>query len=82
VWLDAPWWKRGLQAATSLDAGLLVGTQHVLVVPQWLALPAAGVQIEDRTGKFEKMRVAWKDPALVAPGTQRILEQPAPDAAA
>ena len=74
--------KGGLQAAASLNARLLIGAQHVLVVPQGLSFPAAGVEVEHRTGQFEEVRIAWKDPVLVTPGTQRIPQQPAPDAAA
>src|SRR6266487_2973185 len=80
--LIGAWRQGGLESATGLDARLLIGTQDVLVCPEWLALPAAGVQVEHRASDFQEVRIAWEDPALVAPGTQRILQQPAPDAAA
>src|SRR5712692_593272 len=35
---------------TDLDAGLFIRAEHILVRPQWLALPPAGVQIEHGTG--------------------------------
>src|SRR5437870_10832512 len=75
-------WQRGMQSAASLDAGLFIGAEHILVRPQRLALPAAGVQLEHRASEFQKVRIAGKDPALVAPGTQSVLHQQPPDGAA
>jgi hypothetical protein len=72
----------GVPSAASLDARLLIRTEHELVRPEWLTLPTAGVQVEDWAGEFQKSRVAREDPVLIAPRTQRILHQPAPDAAA
>ena len=61
-----PGGRVGVTAAASLDAGLLVRTEHELVRPEWLALPAAGIQVEHRAGPFQKVRIAWKDPATDA----------------
>jgi hypothetical protein len=77
-----PRWQARLQSTARLNAGLLVGAEHVLVGPQRLALPAAGVQVQHRAGQLEEVRVARKDPALMAPRAQRVVHQPAPDAAA
>src|SRR5579864_4528185 len=67
---------------SDLNAGLLIGTEDVLVGPQRLALPLAGVQVEHRTGPLQKMWIARKDPTPKAPGTQGIACQPAPDGSA
>src|SRR5713101_9665396 len=75
-------WQGGVNAAASLDTGLLIGADDVLVRPQRLALPTTGVQIKDRAGAFQKVRIAGKDPALVAPGPQRVPHQQPPDGAA
>ena len=74
--------KRWVTAATDLDAGLLIRAQYVLVRPEWLALPGAGVQIEHRSSQFQKVRIARKDPALVSPGAEGIVFQQSPNAAA
>jgi len=42
--LMRPRWQRGVAAMTDLNAGLLIGAKHVLVRPEWLALPLAGVR--------------------------------------
>ena len=66
-------WERRLQSAARLNTGLLVRTEHVLVSPERLALPAAGVQVEHRAGPLEEVRIARKDPAVVSPGTQGVV---------
>src|SRR4051812_23227054 len=76
------WWQSRLESAARLDAGLFVGTEHVLVSPEWLALPATGVQVEHWSSHLQEVWVTRKDPAVVAPRSQRVLHQPAPDAAA
>ena len=58
-----------------LDAGLLVGTDDVLVGPQRFPLPAAAVQVEDEPGLPLEVRIAGEDPAPVGPGLQGILGQ-------
>ena len=65
--------SRWVTAATLLNTGLLVSAEHVLVRPEWLALPGAGVQIEHRSSQFQKVWIARKDPAPIPPGAQRIV---------
>jgi hypothetical protein len=60
-------------AAADLDARLLIGAEHVLVRPEWLALPGARVEIEHGPSQFQKVWIARKDPAPVPPGAQRIV---------
>jgi hypothetical protein len=71
-----------MTSATSLDTGFLVGAEHVLVRPERLALPAAGIQVEHWAGQFDKARIARKDPALEAPWAECVAHQQPPDAAA
>jgi hypothetical protein len=42
----------------------------------------ASVQLEHWASEFQKVWIAGKDPALVAPGAQRVLHQQPPDGAA
>src|SRR6266851_4631044 len=67
--------QRGMKSATRLDAGFLIGAEHILIRPQRLALPLAGVQLEHWASAFQEVRIAWKDPALVAPRAQRVAHQ-------
>src|SRR5262249_45590918 len=60
----------------------LVGAQHVLVVPQRLALPPAGVQVEHGHCPLEEVRIARKEPTAIAPWPQRVLGQQPPQAGA
>lgn len=74
--------QSGMDAASSLNAGLLVGGDHELIGSEGLAIPGAGIQIEDAAGLGGKLWVARKDPTAVIPGPDGILMQPAPDCAA
>jgi len=60
-----------------LDAGLLVGAEHVITRPQCCAAPAALVEIENTAGLAGKIRIAWEDPCAMPPGAQRVLAEPA-----
>src|SRR5260221_13075153 len=44
--------QRWVTAAMDRDAGLLIRAQYVLVGPEWLAPPGAGVHNEARSRKF------------------------------
>ena len=70
--------QRGMTAATSLDAGLLIGTHDAVARGKRCPLPAALVQIEHAGGFALEVRVTRKDPAAMRPGTDRILGEPAP----
>lgn len=69
-------------AGSCLDAGLLVGRDHKLIVLQCLAVPKARVEIQDAARFQGKVRVARENPSSVLPGTNGILVQPSPDRAA
>src|SRR3990172_7599100 len=62
-----------------LDGRLLVGADDVLVGPEWLALPAAAIEIEDAPGLGLELGIAREEPGAVRPGPQGVLAQPAPD---
>src|ERR1019366_624416 len=64
-----------------LNAGLLVGGQHELVITQQLPLPPPLVKIEDAPGLDGKLGIAGKDPAAMLPRPNRIRIEPAPDGA-
>ena len=67
-----------VDAATSLDAGLLVGGEDAIGRTQGLAFPLTLVQIEHAAGLVLKGRIAWEDPSAMRPRTDCILTQPAP----
>jgi hypothetical protein len=74
--------QRRMTAATHLNTRFLISAEHVLVRPERLALPRAGVQIEHWSSELQKARIARKDPAPIAPGPKRIVVEQPPDAAA
>ncbi len=76
--LARSWWLRRMRAHPRLNAGLLVGTQNVLVREQRATFPFPMVQIEDPIGLGLKVRIAGKDPRASVPGAQRIVMQPPP----
>jgi hypothetical protein len=47
-----------MASAASLNAGLLIGAEHVLIGPERLALPAAGVQIEHWASQLQKLGIS------------------------
>ena len=69
-------------APSGLDAGLLVGGEHVIARPQRGATPTALVEIENAAGLAGESRIAWEDPDAMPPGAQRILVEPAPEGGA
>ena len=67
-----------MSASACLDAGLLVGRHHELIVAQCLPIPASFVQIQDASRFDRELGIAGKDPAAMLPGSDRILVKPAP----
>src|SRR5262245_49402228 len=57
----------GMAAAAGLDAGLLVGAEHVVLGPQALAWPHARIQVQNRAGLIGTLRVPGQYTVLVAP---------------
>src|SRR5688500_2294713 len=76
--LARPRRQRGMLAPACLDAGLLVGAQHIIAPSQGKTLPAPLIEIEDATGLGGEVGIAREDPAAMAPGPQCILAEPAP----
>src|SRR5688572_9169336 len=76
--LARPRRQRGMLAPARLDAGLLVGAQHIVAPSQGNPLPAPLIEIEDAAGFGSEVWIAREDPAAMAPGPQRILAEPAP----
>ena len=75
-------WLRGqcrMQAATCLDAGLFVGRDDKFVFMQLLSLPLLLVEIQNPAGFEGKLRIAWKNPTAMLPGTNGVLMQPSPE---
>ena len=66
-------------ADAGLDARLLIGADHELVVPEPPSFPLARVQVEDARRLGSERRVAREDPAAVGPRLDRVLVEPAPD---
>src|SRR5215472_520139 len=71
-----------MTSASRLNAGLLIGGDHVVVRRQRLAFPDAFVEIQNPPRLGGKVGVAREDPAAVRPWADRIGIQPAPDRAA
>ena len=70
-----------MDAQPSLDAGLLVGGDDVLVGAKRLTLPAPFVQVQDTPGLGLELRIARKYPATMLPGADGIFMQPTPHGA-
>src|SRR5688572_1970078 len=62
-----------------LEPRHLIGREHYLARPQWLAFPAALIQFEDRGGLLQQAGIAGKEPLLKEPGPQGVLVEAAPD---
>lgn len=69
----------GVATATSLDRGLLVAGEYVLVRAQRDAVEGAGIQVHDAGGLGPELRIADENPGLVLPGLECVLAQPAAD---
>jgi hypothetical protein len=71
------WREREVDAHPGLDAGFLVGAEHVLVVAERLSFPFPLVEVQGAGGLEGEVRVAGKDPRPVLPGLQGIVSEPA-----
>jgi hypothetical protein len=71
--------QSGVLALADLDAGLLVRADYEVALGQGGAVPKALVKIENGAGLLQELRVAGKNPAPIAPRTNSILAQPAPE---
>jgi len=71
-------WQGWMLPQACLNRGFLISGQHILSRPQGSPIPNPFVEIQDGGGLFTEVRVAGKDPAAVAPWTDRVLTEPAP----
>jgi hypothetical protein len=62
----------GVAAAARLDAGLLIGGDHVLVAGERDAVPDPRVKVQDPGGLGGEVRVADEQPGPVLPGFDRV----------
>jgi len=69
----------GMLSKACLDAGLLVGGEHKLVVAQRMAFPVPGVEVQDTAGFGDELWIARENPAAMLPGANRILMEPTPN---
>ena len=74
--------QRGMDANACLNARLLVGPDDKVLVFQGFSLPMPRVQVKDRPGLCQELRVSRKDPVLVLPGLDGVLVQDPPYRAA
>lgn len=79
AWSSRPGGCARVPAGESLQLGLLIGRNHVLVRSKHGILPYAPVQIEDSGRLGIEIRIARKDPTAVVPGPYGIGRKPAPD---
>ena len=62
--------RPALGSSRSSYAGPLIGAEHLLVRPEWSALPLAAVQVERRTRPLQKVWITRRDPGSIPPGRQ------------
>jgi hypothetical protein len=70
--------QRRMFSVASLNTGLFVCADDVIICTQWSTLPDTLVKIEDGSGFYGKVRIAGKDPASMFPGAKGIAAEPAP----
>jgi hypothetical protein len=71
-----------MAAVAGWDAGLRVGTEHVVLGAKRLTLPGARRQVQTRSGLLGALRRPWKNPVLVPPRRDGVgRQQPPPGAA-
>ena len=70
--------QRGMFTTARLDAGLLVGAEHIIAWSQGFVLPPALVDIQHPTGLGGEGGITRENPATMAPRPQRILAEPTP----
>ena len=68
----------GRQATASLNAGFLIGTDHVVAGAKGFALPCVMIKIKDTTGFCFEILIPGPNPTAVTPWADRIGAEPAP----
>ena len=71
----------GMDASAGLNAGLLIGRDHELILLQGLALPDPLVEVQQASGFERELRVARKNPTPMKPGADGVFMEPAPERA-
>lgn len=71
-----------MQTNARLNARLLVGRNHEVIVCQELALPEPLIEIQYPFCFGLKVGIAREDPTAMLPGANGILIEPSPDGAA
>src|SRR5215204_1017419 len=69
----------GLAAMASLDRGLLVGRDHVLLGTERLTLPFTLVEVQHPPGFMGEVGISGRNPGAVVEGPQGIFGKPSPD---
>jgi hypothetical protein len=64
-----------------VDARLLIRADDVVPTAQRFTLPGSSVWVQNTPSFFGELRVAWKDPVLMPPGSDRFVVQDSPDGA-
>jgi hypothetical protein len=62
-----------MNADARLNAGFLVGGDHVFIAAQRFALPAALVKVQDSSRFLLELRIAGENPTAVLPGADGVL---------
>lgn len=68
----------GMPPSPSLNAGLLIGTQHKFVLFESPAVPNPVIEIENPASFCGKTGISWENPAAMLPWFDGVLMQPAP----
>ena len=68
-----------MASLADLQARLLIGGEDEIPLLEGFVFPPAVVQIQDSAGLVGEIGIAREDPAPVAPRSNRVLRQPAPD---
>jgi hypothetical protein len=71
-----------MAAISSLDGGLLVGRDNVLLCSKGLTLPPTLVEVQHPPGFMREVGVAGEDPRAVVEGADGVLGEPPPDGGA
>lgn len=66
-------------SVASLDTGLFVGADHVVIWPQRNTIEESIIQVQNAGSLFCEKRVARKKPAVMAPRLYGITVEPTPD---
>src|SRR5918993_3396497 len=70
-----------MAAISSLDGGLLVGRDNVLLCSKGLTLPITFVEVQHPPGFMREVGVAGEDPRAMVEGTDGFFGEPPPDGA-